>query len=1039
MRPSDPPEQAADALTQQHRAEVTLSPLEKLYRFSADAILVADSGGVIRGANPRAEELFGYAQDELFGKPVENLVPERFRGRHPSHRESYNAQPSERQMGAELNVFGLRKDGTEFAAEILLKPMETTAGAVVLSFVRDVTEQRAKQETEQRFQNLFEFSPDGIVVTDREGRICEANPRARELFGYSQEEFAGMSIESLVPERFRDRHPEHREAYNAHPKSRSMGAGLNLVGLRKDGSEFPVDILLKPTATASGPIVLSFVRDVTEQRAAQEAARDAAQRFDNLFEFCPDGIFVTEPDGTIRAANTRAAELFGFAQADFAGMPVEYLIPERFRGRHPEHRENYNAYPRTRQMGAAMNLFGLRRDGSEFPVDIMLKPMETASGPVVLSFVRDTSQQVAAQEELRRSDQQLRSIVGSVRDYAIYLMDRDGYVITWNPGAEQIKGYSEDEILGLHFSRFFTQEDRDRSRPAELMHLAAARGRAEDEGWRVRKDGSRFWADSILTAIRDSTGVVTGYAKVTRDITDRKRAQEAVMLQLSGALLANMDVKKMLAAISASIRDLIPHDSATLGLHDKASDSLIVQFLGPDDGEPRRGDLRLPLVGSPAGTAFHTREPVLLNRIEDSPYPEENVRHLTSLGMRSGCWVPLIHRGEAIGVLTVASLLESRFSQRDVEMLTQIASQVAVAVSNAMAFRQISELRDRLSLEKKYLEEEINVDGRFEDIVGESAGLRQVLKEIETVAPTDATVLIQGETGTGKELLARAIHRLSPRADRTFIKLNCAAIPAGLIESELFGHEKGAFTGAIARKMGRLELASEGTLFLDEVGELPLDLQPKLLRALQEREIERLGGTRSIPVNIRLIAATNRDLAKMVAEKEFRSDLYYRLKVFPIVAPPLRERASDIPLLVRHFVHTHSRRMGKSIETIPDETMDALTRWQWPGNIRELENFLERAVILTRGPVLYVPLAELEMDDDDEASAVPESPTLQAAEREHILQVLREAKGQVGGPNGAAARLGVKRTTLNSKMKKLGIERRNGSGRKPVTEGSDHI
>jgi transcriptional regulator with GAF, ATPase, and Fis domain len=329
-----------------------------------------------------------------------------------------------------------------------------------------------------------------------------------------------------------------------------------------------------------------------------------------------------------------------------------------------------------------------------------------------------------------------------------------------------------------------------------------------------------------------------------------------------------------------------------------------------------------------------------------------------------------------------------------------------------------------MSQEKKYLEEEINLENRFEDIVGESAGLRQVLQQIETVAPTTATVLIQGETGTGKELLARAIHRLSPRSDRTFIKLNCAAIPAGLLESELFGHEKGAFTGAIARKMGRLELANEGTLFLDEVGEMPLDLQPKLLRALQEREIERLGGTRPIPVNVRLIAATNRDLAQMVAEKQFRSDLFYRLKVFPIFSPPLRERLSDIPVLVRHFVDTHSRRMGKVIETIPEETMKALIRWPWPGNIRELENFLERAVILTRGPVLYVPLAELETEVQDAFEIdASESPTLHQAEREHILRVLRDSNGQIGGSDGAAARLGLKRTTLNSKIKKLGIER----------------
>jgi transcriptional regulator with GAF, ATPase, and Fis domain len=306
--------------------------------------------------------------------------------------------------------------------------------------------------------------------------------------------------------------------------------------------------------------------------------------------------------------------------------------------------------------------------------------------------------------------------------------------------------------------------------------------------------------------------------------------------------------------------------------------------------------------------------------------------------------------------------------------------------------------------------------------VGESKGLRQVLKEIETVAPTDATVLIQGESGTGKELLARAIHRLSSRSEHTFVKLNCAAIPAGLLESELFGHEKGAFTGAIARKIGRVELANEGTLFLDEVGELPLDLQPKLLRALQEREIERLGGNRPIPVNMRLIAATNRDLGKMVAEKEFRSDLFYRLKVFPVFAPPLRERTSDIPILVRHFVSTHSRRMGKTIESIPDATMQALVRWRWPGNIRELENFLERAVILTRGPVLYVPLAELQMEEESR-DAGSQDPTLETAEREHILRVLREAKGQIGGDDGAAARLGLKRTTLNSKLKKLGIER----------------
>jgi len=756
--------------------------------------------------------------------------------------------------------------------------------------------------------------------------------------------------------------------------------------------------------------------------AEQDWAEFAHSALENLFDVSPNAIFVTNAQGIIRAANPRAAELFGYSQAEFYGMPTENLIPHRLRERHPSHRENFHAHPRTRQMGAAMNLFGLRKDGTEFPVDILLQPMQTTSGMVVLSFVRDNTEVRDAQEAVRRSDLQLRSLVETIQDYAIYLLDPDGCVMTWNPGAERIKGYSADEILGLHFSHFFTQQDIDRGRPAELLRLAASRGRVEEEGWRVRKDGSRFWANVVLAAIRDDTGTITGYAKVTRDFTDRKRADEAVMLQLSSALLSNMDVRKLLEAISASLREVIPHDSATLSLYDPAAGDLVAHFLGPHDADLFPGELRLSLDNTLSGVAFRTREPVLLARVQEDSVTPETMRNLSRMGMKSGCWVPLIHSGEVIGTLSVASKMEAGFTQHEADVLLHVATQVAMTVDSAIAFSRIAELRDQLRQEKQYLESEINLEHNYEDIVGESKGLRQVLKEIETVAPTNATVLIQGETGTGKELLARAIHRLSPRNEHTFVKLNCAAIPSGLLESELFGHEKGAFTGAIARKLGRLELAHDGTLFLDEVGEMPLDLQPKLLRAIQEREIERLGGDRVISVNVRLIAATNRDLAQMVAEKQFRSDLFYRLKVFPIFAPPLRERAGDIPVLVRHFVSTHSRRMGKVIETIPDEIMQVLVRWHWPGNIRELENFLERAVILTRGPKLYAPLAELEARAGEER-AEEGTPTLHAAEREHILRTLRETGGQISGPDGAAARLGLKRTTLNSKIKKLGIER----------------
>ncbi len=759
-----------------------------------------------------------------------------------------------------------------------------------------------------------------------------------------------------------------------------------------------------------------------EERIEPGFAQNTIER---LFEFSPDAILVTDGDGVMRGANPRAEGLFGYSSQELVGKPVEMLVPVRFRGVHPRHRENYNAAPRTRQMGASLNLFGLRKDGTEFPVDIMLKPMHTASGPAVVSFIRDATEQRAAQEALRLNDLRLRSIVESIGEYAIYLLDRDGHVLTWNPGAERIKGYKADEVLGLHFSRFFTQEDQERGHPADLLRQAAAKDRTEEEGWRVRKDGSRFWANTVLTAIRDSAGEVTGYSKITRDVTSNKQAQESVIAELSSMLLANVDIRKLLNAFSASVSLMLPHDAATLALYEEATGKLRVQFLAAgNDAGASQDEVLLDSDASPAGQAFRTRRPVILNKIDRWPFAPESGKHLTGIGMQSGVWVPLIHRERTLGAMMVASRQENAFSQHDAEMLGQVAGQVAMAVNNALAFKQIAEIRDRLTQEKRYLEEEINLEHRFDDIVGESTGLRTVLRQIETVAPTDATVLIQGETGTGKELLARAIHRLSQRSERTFIKLNCAAIPAGLIESELFGHEKGAFTGAIARKIGRLELAHEGTLFLDEIGELPLELQPKLLRALQEREIERLGGTRPISVNVRLIAATNRDLATMVAEKQFRSDLFYRLKVFPVSAPPLRERAADIPILVRHFVSRHARRMGKTIESIPPEAMAALQAWKWPGNIRELENFLERAVILSRGPLLHVPLAELEaMQEEEEEAVAADNPTLQAAERDHILRALREAKGIIGGPGGAAERLGLKRTTLNSKMKKLGIER----------------
>jgi len=742
--------------------------------------------------------------------------------------------------------------------------------------------------------------------------------------------------------------------------------------------------------------------------------------FKELFLASPDAIIVTAADGRISAANPAGEKLFGYSETELIGNLVEILMPERFRRRHPEHRLAFLAAPSVRPMGTGLELFGRRKDGTEFPIDIMLSPVDTSGNKSVLTVVRDITDRKRMETALRRSEERFRLLVEGAKDHAIFMLDPQGRVATWNGGAERIKGYRADEILGRHFSTFYPQESVERGKPQHELEVAAAEGRFEDEGWRIRKDGSRFWANVIITALRGKDGELIGFSKVTRDFTNRKSAEESLSLELSKALLANPDITQMLSAIELSIQRLIPHDCATIALYDPGAPHVLhVHQLASSGKGTSFHEGTQPIEGTPEGWVLVNQEPLLMTQTEskDAGPPTRQLE----AGIQSGCWVPLNDRGEVIGTLFVGARTKQVFDASHIDTLTIVASQVAGAIGIDDSYRRIVELSTKLKAEKRYLEEELRTEYNFEEIVGESHGLKTVLKQVETVATTNATVLILGETGTGKELIARSIHAISPRHDRTFVKLNCSAIPFGLLESELFGHEKGAFTGAIGQRIGRLELAHLGTLFLDEIGDLPLELQPKLLRALQEKEIERLGGRRVIPVDVRLIAATNRNLEKMMKSGEFRSDLYYRLKVFPITLPPLRARAADIPLLVNYFVNKHARRMNKPISEIPKETMSALMAWPWPGNIRELENFLERAVILTPGAILRAPLAELEAIEEDEP--FERSSNHHSSEREQIVRVLRETNGMIGGPGGAAEKLGLKRTTLNSKLKKLGIDR----------------
>ena len=554
-----------------------------------------------------------------------------------------------------------------------------------------------------------------------------------------------------------------------------------------------------------------------------------------------------------------------------------------------------------------------------------------------------------------------------VQDYALFLLDADGRIATWYSGAERIYGYKTNEALGQHVSALYPSEEALSFRLQEELKRTAAEGHFGNEGWHLRKDGSRFWANVITMALKNEKGQLQGFARVVRDFSERHDKDEK--LRRSRARTRPIPAESTIAGVVSGEFDRIP----------EANDAFL-ELVGYSPEDLQSGRLQWSHLTPPEYSAL------------DELAHEE--------GLRFGACTPY----------------EKELLRKDG---TRVPVLVATAVLKLSPFRWITfvqDLRERDRLESVN-EDYADVESEFEEIVGSSTALRRVQQQVEVVAPTDANVLILGETGTGKELVARAIHRLSPRKDRPFVTLNCAAIPTGLLESELFGYERGAFTGALTQKIGRFEMAHRGTLFLDEVGDIPLDLQPKLLRALQEKSFERLGGTKTIPIDVRLVAATNRNLTQMMGDKLFRSDLYYRLKVFPITTPPLRDHPDDIPILVRHFTKTYAEKMNKQIDKVPSDTMRAMVSWPWPGNVRELENFIERSVILSRGPSLRAPLAEIRPD----ALEGPISSTLEQVERDHIVRVLRETDGVI---SKAATRLGVPRTTLNAMMRKLGVSRK---------------
>jgi formate hydrogenlyase transcriptional activator len=525
-------------------------------------------------------------------------------------------------------------------------------------------------------------------------------------------------------------------------------------------------------------------------------------------------------------------------------------------------------------------------------------------------------------------------------------------------------------------------------------------------------------ASQVSVAVENVLNYESAAAYQDKLAKERDRLQ--LLLEVNNAVMQQLETRELFRTVAACVRRVLAVEMTAITLRDEEAQlmrAFVIDYPGGLDFlEEGAG---IDYARSPASWALDAGKPMVFEKDKLGSVDNPLLNRFLAEGFVCGCVVPLICRGRGLGTINALSRREKAFSPEAVELLTQVGAQVAIALDNSLAYRRIAELNAKLSEEKLYLEDEIRE--QYEEIVGRSAALNAVLKQTETIAPLDSTVLLTGETGTGKEVIARAIHNRSARRDRTFVKVNCASIPGGLLESELFGHEKGAFTGAIAARVGRFELADRGTLFLDEVGEIPLELQPKLLRVLQENEFERLGSSRTRRVDVRVVAATNRDLKEMVQNKEFRADLYYRLNVFPIQVPPLRERREDIPMLVRYFAQVHAHRLGKPISTIPSEAMEKLERYPWPGNVRELQNLIERSVILSPGPVLRVPLDELRGAEVPALNGAAR--TLEEADRKHIIEALEATGWVLAGQHGAAARLGLKRSTLQFRMAKLGIKR----------------
>src|SRR5580658_4829538 len=852
-------------------------------------------------------------------------------------------------------------------------PIEGPGGVDrVASVLQDVTERKQAERSLKLFRALIDQSNDAVEVVDPATlQFLDVNEKACKDLGYSREELLAMTVFDINPNLDESRRIKVMEMLRAAGYVVMQG-----VHRRKDGSLFPVETSLRHVQLDRS-YAIAISRDISERKKAEDALRASEDQYRDLFEHSEDLVCTHDLEGRLLSVNPASARMLGYEVEEFLKIPMRDLIVPEYRGLFDEY------LARMKTNGADKGLMCVMTRGGEIRTWEYNNTLRTegVATPIVRGIARDVTEKRRAELGLLQSEQRYR-LLFEKNLAGVATCSMDGEVLDCNDAWARIVGYDRAEEVRGRLATEFYYDTGDRELLREELRREGTFSSREMQ--LRRKDGMPVWV-LFNAVVLDGWGDPPVVQATAIDISERRQAEEAMRGNEERFRVALKDSPIMVFSHDRDLRYTWIYNPQLSWQH---------EAIGKTDAE-------------------------LIGRKKAASLVELKRRALeTGKALREEVMIPNEGKSKAFDV-AVEPLFDA-----DASVIGITGASVDIARLREMTDR-LQDARDRLLQEKSYLESEIQAELGFEEIVGQSPALREVLKNVRVVAPTDSTVLLLGETGTGKELVARSLHALSSRRDQSFIKLNCAAVPSGLLESELFGHERGAFTGAVSRKVGRIELADKGTLFLDEIGELPLELQPKLLRVLQDREFERLGGVRTLHVDVRIVCATNRDLRQDTADGKFREDLFYRLNVFPIDLPSLRERRSDIPILAHHFVRKHSVRMGKHIEVIPDETIAVLENWNWPGNIRELENMIERMVILSKGPVLAAPPMELDAPEEITEDNLTEM------EREHIIRVLRETNGVLSGVDGAASRLGIKRTTLQSMIKRFGIglqDYRRGSG-----------